>query len=210
MSFLPLKSQAALHNLENIVNEKMSLVKQGSGDETTRFRQAVYIDWTKRTLIPDSCGNQPGYSCIISCFVENLMLDNNSHFKTVKGYIESMNTLFKLRGFAIPIDLSDKQNMCTRLIDDIEQEETIAKQQSLLTKEMFVNMGKLAAISPKNSANSVLHDWFCLIRICGFRVTEYAQTTQTKIDVHQYSSGVRKSSKHSSQEIGSLRMTKGQ
>jgi hypothetical protein len=54
---------------------------------------------------------------------------------------------------------------------------------------MFVNMGKLAAISPKNSANSVLHDWFCLIRICGFSVAEYAQTSQTKIDVHQYSSG---------------------
>jgi hypothetical protein len=54
---------------------------------------------------------------------------------------------------------------------------------------MFVNMGKLAAILPKNLANSVLHDCFCLIRICGFRVAEYAQTTQTKIDVHQYSSG---------------------
>ena len=51
-------------------------------------------------------------------------------------------------------------------------------------------MGKLAAISPKNLANSVLHDWFCLTRISGFRVAEYAQTsTQTKINVHQYSSG---------------------
>ena len=117
------------------------------------------------------------------------MLDNNCRYKTVKGYVESINTLFKLRGFAIPIDLSDKQNTCTRLIDEIEREETIAKQRSPLTKDMFVNMGRLAAISPKNSANSVLHDWFCLIRICGFRVAEYAQTTQTKIDVHQYSSG---------------------
>jgi hypothetical protein len=56
-------------------------------------------------------------------------------------------------------------------------------------KEMFINMGKLAAMSPKYSANSVLHDWFFLIRICGFRVAEYAQTTQTKINLHQYSSG---------------------
>jgi hypothetical protein len=141
----------------------MSLVKLGSGDETTRFRQAVYIDWTIKKHIPDPCGGQPGYSCVISCFVENLMLDNNCPYKTVKGYVESINTLFKLRGFAIPIDLSDKQNMCTRLIDEIERKETIAKQRSPLTKEMFVNMGKLEAISPKNSANSVLHDWFCLI-----------------------------------------------
>jgi hypothetical protein len=120
MLFLPPESQATLCNLENIVNAKMSLVKQGSGDETARFRHAVYIDWTKRKVVPDPCGNQPGYSCIISCFVENLMLDNNCHFKTVKGYVESINTLFKLRGFAILIDFSDKQNMCTRLIDEIE------------------------------------------------------------------------------------------
>jgi hypothetical protein len=73
---------------------------------------------------------------------------------------------------------------------------------------MFVNMGKLAAILPKNSANSVLHDWFCLIRICGFRVAEYAQTTQTKINVHQYSSG-KEVIKHSYQEIGSSKMTRG-
>jgi hypothetical protein len=156
---------------------------------TPLFRQAVYIDWTKRKIISDPCGDQPGYSCVISCCVENLMLDKNCRFKTVKGYVESINTLFKLRGFAIPIDLSDKQNMCTRLIDKIKREETIAKQRSPLTKEMFVNMGKLAAILPQNSANSVLHDWFCLIRICGFRVAEYAQTTQTKINTNQYSSG---------------------
>ena len=98
----------------------MSLITQGSGDETAHFRQAVYIDWTKRKLIPDPCGDQPGYSCVISCFVENLMLDKNCRFKTVKGYVESINTLFKLRGFAIPIDFSDKQNLCTRLIDEIE------------------------------------------------------------------------------------------
>jgi hypothetical protein len=191
MLFLPPESQAALRNLENIINKKMSLIKQDSGDETARFRQAVYIDWTKRILIliPDPCGDQPGYSCVISCIVENLMLDKNCCFKTVKEYVESINNLFKLRGFAIPIDLSDKQNMCTRLIDKIEREETIAKQRSPLTKEMFINMGKLAAIFSKNSANLVLHDWFCLIRICGFRVAEYAQTTQTKINVHQNSSG---------------------
>ena len=56
------------------------------------------------------------------------MLDNNCRYKTVKGYVESINTLFKLRGFAIPIDPSDKQNTCTRLIDEIEREEIIAKQ----------------------------------------------------------------------------------
>ena len=120
MSCLPPESQADLRNLNDIINKKMSLIKRGSRDETAHFRQAVYIDWTKRKLIHDPCGDQPGYSCVISCFVENLMLDKNCHFKLVKGYDESINTLFKLRGFVIPIDLSDKQNVCTRLIDEIE------------------------------------------------------------------------------------------
>ena len=72
------------------------------------------------------------------------MLDNNSCSKTVKGYTESINTLFRLRGFPVPVDLSDKNNMCTRLIDALENEEVIAKQQNPITNEMFANMEKLA------------------------------------------------------------------
>jgi hypothetical protein len=68
------------------------------------------------------------------------MLDNNDCSKTVKGYGESVNTLFKLRGFPIPVDLSDKNNTCTRLIDTMETEEVIAKQQNQITNEKFANL----------------------------------------------------------------------
>jgi hypothetical protein len=57
------------------------------------------------------------------------MLDNNCCSKTVKGYVESINTLFKLRGFPIHVVLSNRNTMCTRLIDAMETEELIAKQQ---------------------------------------------------------------------------------
>ncbi len=116
------------------------------------------------------------------------MLDNNSRSKTVKGYAECINTLFRLRGFPVPVDLSDKNNMCTRLIDALENEEVIAKQQNPITNEMFANMEKLAWESSKDSAISTIFDFFCLIRITGFRIAEYGQTTQTKVDMHEYPS----------------------
>ena len=85
--------------------------------------------------------------------------------------------LFRLRGFPIPVDLSNKSNMSTKLIDAIESEELIAKQ---------LSPGKK---SPMDSAISVIFDIFCLIIITGFRVAEYAQTTQTKVDLQKYPSG---------------------
>ena len=187
--FLPTESQAALHDLENIIDAKLSRIKRGSADETARFRQAIFISWTKKKFIPDPCGEHQGYQRIVSCFIENLMRDNNSRSKTVKGYVESINTLFKLRGFSIPVDLSDKNNLCTKLIDALETEEVIAKQRNPITNEMFASMEKLAQQSQQDSAISVLFDFFCLIRITGFRIAEYGQTTQTKVDMHEYPSG---------------------
>jgi hypothetical protein len=72
------------------------------------------------------------------------MLDNNCHSKTVKGYVESINTLFKLREFPIPVDLSNRNNTCTRLIDALKTEEVIAKQRNPITNKMFANMEKSA------------------------------------------------------------------
>ncbi len=56
---------------------------------------------------------------------------------------------------------------------------------------MFAQMGANAAKSHVDSIDQVIFDFFSLIRICGFRVAEYAQTTQTKIDYHEYPSGKR-------------------
>ncbi len=71
----------------------------------------------------------------------------------------------------------------------METEEVIAKQQNPITNEMFANLEKPAQQSPRDSTTSVLIDLFCLIRITSFRVAEYAQTTQTKVDMHECPSG---------------------
>jgi hypothetical protein len=50
-------------------------------------------------------------------------------------------------------------------------------------------MAKRAKISQQDSVDSVLSDFFNLIRVGGFRVAEYAQKTQTKINEFEYGSG---------------------
>ncbi len=148
MLFLPAKSRAVLGDLGNLVEAKIARLKQGASLETTRFRQAQFIKWCYQKLIPDPCGNEPGYERIVACFAENPMFDYNSHSATVQGYVESINKLFGLRNFPIPAALKDNENMVPKLIHACGREENIAKQQSPLTKEMYVEMAKHAGASP--------------------------------------------------------------
>ena len=189
MSFLPPESRAALFALGNYVDAKMSRLKHGADVETERFRQAQYINWCTLKLIPDPCGADRGYERIAACFAENLIMDCNSHSATVQGYAASINKLFEMRGFPIPADISDKNNMVSKIIHACEREETIARRRSPITKEMYVVMAKLAKTSLVDSAESVVFEFFNLIRVGGFRVAEYAQTTQTRVDEFEYASG---------------------
>jgi hypothetical protein len=189
LSFLPAKSRAALGDLGNLVDANIARLEQGASLETSRFRQAQFIKWCNQKLIPDPCGNEPGYEWTVACFAENLMFDCNSHSATVQGYVESINKLFALRSFPIPADLKDKDNMVAKLIHASEREENIAKQRSPLTKEMYVEIAKHAGASPRDSVDPVLFGFFNLIRVGGSRVAEYAQKSQTKVDEYEYSLG---------------------
>ena len=137
----------------------------------------------------DPCGSKPGYKRIVACFIERLMMDHNSRSATVCGYAESVNTLFRLRSLPAPADLSDRTNMCTRIILAREKEEDIAKQRSPITREMFAALCHLANNASADSLEAVVADWFKFIRITGLRCAEYAQKTQSAIDEHEYPSG---------------------
>ena len=163
MQFLPAESQASLSALGNIVDRKLSRLKTDSEIETTRFRQAVYLNFAKRHGIQDPCGSEPGFQRVIACFIEQLMLDHNSRSATVRGYVESINTLFKLRSFDPPADLSDRTNMCTKIIIAREKEECIARQRSPITQEIYSALLDQAKKSFVDSAESVVFDWFTLI-----------------------------------------------
>ena len=141
--------------------------------------------------MPDPCGNHAGYERIVACFLEQLMHDHNSRSATVRGYAQAINTLFELRKCKIPADLSDRTNTCYSLILAREKEETVARQRSPITREMFTALLERAKTSQIDSDVAVVAQWFILIRITGFRCSEYAQTRQSAFDEYEYPSGRR-------------------
>jgi hypothetical protein len=120
LSFLPPESRAALFALGNYVDAKISRLKHGADVETERFRQAQYINWCTLKLIPDPCGANRGYERIAACFAENLTMDCNSRSTIVQGYAASINKLFEMRGFPIPADILNKNNMVSKIIHACE------------------------------------------------------------------------------------------
>ncbi len=97
-----------------------------------------------------------------------------------------------MRNCTIPADLSDKENVCTKIINAREQEEDIARQRSSITNEICVYLlNHVRDGASQDSFEAVMTDFLIVIRLLGLRVSEYAQTTQHEIDVHEYPSGKR-------------------
>ena len=101
--------------------------------------------------------------------MEQLMLDHNSRSATVRGYVESVNILFKLGDFDPPADLLDCTNMCTKIIVAREKEECIARQRSPITRKIYSALLDQANKSLVDSVETTVFDWFTLIRITGLR-----------------------------------------
>jgi len=76
----------------------------------------------------DPCGYEPGFERVVACFMEKLILDDNSRSATLRGHIDAINKLFQLRNFKPPADLSDGTNMCARILFAREKEEDITRQ----------------------------------------------------------------------------------
>jgi hypothetical protein len=76
------------------------------------------------------------------------------------------------------------------LINNMLREEDIARQCAPLENEIFAEL-QCSANSSKNcnSVNNLLFDCVSLGHYIGPRLSEYAQTTQDKVDYHTYPSG---------------------
>jgi hypothetical protein len=75
--------------------------------------------------------------------------------------------------------------MCSKIILAREKEESVARQQSPITQEIYSALINQANKSPVNSVEWVLADWFTLIQITGLCCAEYTQKTQTSYDEHE-------------------------
>ncbi len=76
------------------------------------------------------------------------------------------------------------------IINNLIKEETVASQRSPLDSTIFAELQQAASSSHScNSGQNLLFDILTLARFIGPRVSEYAQTTQDKVDYHIYPSG---------------------
>ncbi len=114
----------------------------------------MYIRFTKMHNILDPCGCQSGCARIIACFIEQLMFDHNSCSATVLGYVEAINTLFRLSQFDIPADLLDQSNMCSKIILARDREENVARQKSNCTRDVFCSVGSGSEVRRRFARNS--------------------------------------------------------
>ena len=196
MFFLPDRAKSHLNDMGNRVDRELAQSRQGPEIETDAARQAHYIKWADILGIPDPCGPYPGYQRIVAIYIKYVQCGVNINSikvlrsATVKGYAESVNTLFKLRNMPVPADLSDPNNMSAMLINNMLREEQIARQRAPLDNEIFAELRRVANASKSDdSANMLLRDVVTLGRDIGPRLSEYAQKNQRKVDVHTYPSG---------------------
>jgi hypothetical protein len=109
---------------------------------------------------------------------------------TIRGYATSINLLFRLRGMKAPADTSNPNNMAGILINNLVKEEDIARQRSPLDSNIFAKLLWKSNVSClPDSEQHTLFDLVVLGCYIGPRVSEYAQTTDKKVDYHVYPSG---------------------
>ncbi len=108
---------------------------------------------------------------------------------TVKGYAEAVNNFFKLRCFSPPADLSDPNNMMAILLNNMLQEEDIARQRAPIDNNFFAELRQTTSASKcKDSVSDLLFDVMALGHYIGPCLSKYAQTTNDKVDYHTYPS----------------------
>jgi hypothetical protein len=127
--------------MRHCVDQEMTKSQRGPDLETEATWQAHYIKWAKIFCIPDPCGYYKGFMRIVAIFIKYVQCGINYNNKqvlcsaTVQGYARVVNNLFKLRSFSPIADLSDPNNMTAILLNNMLQEENIARQCAQLDKK---------------------------------------------------------------------------
>jgi hypothetical protein len=124
----------------------MAQSQRGPDLETEAARQAHYIKWAKIFGIPDPCSYYGGFIKIVAIYIKFVQCGVNYNNKqvlcsaTVQGYAKVVDNHFKLRSFSPPADLFDPNNMTAILLNNMLQEEDIARQRPLLNNEIFTKL----------------------------------------------------------------------
>jgi hypothetical protein len=109
---------------------------------------------------------------------------------TLREYATAVITLFQLRGYKQPTELSNPSNMPGIIINNLIKEENVASQRSPLDSTIFAELQRAASSSHSHGSDqNILFDVPTLSHFIGSRISKYAQTTQDKVDYHVYPSG---------------------
>jgi len=146
--------------------------------------------------VVDPCGAALGYQRIVAIylmFAKNGVNFNNKSglcSNTLAGYGDAVNVLFLLRGFLLPVVISDPNNASGIIIKNLKKEEDIASQRSPLDSAIFSEIQHVSSISKsEDSEDSLMMDLSCINRVTGSRMSKYSQSKGSKIDYHTFPSG---------------------
>ncbi len=158
--------------------------------------QAHYIKWAKIFDIPNPCGYYKGFIRILAIYINYVQCGVNYNNKpvlcsaTVQGYAKAVNNLFKFRCLSPPANLSNRNNMMAILLNNMLREEGIARQHAQLDNKFFAKLCQTTAASKcEDSVSDLLFNVMAIGCYIGPCLSEYAQTTQDKVDHHTYPSG---------------------
>ncbi len=178
------------------VDQETAQSRRGPDLEIEATWQAHDIKWAKIFGIPDPCGYYEGFIRIVAIYIKYVQCGINYNNKQVlwsamvRGYAKAVNDLFKLRSFSPPADSSDQNNMTVILLNNMLWEEDIARQRAPLDNEIFAELRQMAIASKcKDSVSDLLFYIVALGCYIGPCLSEYAQTTQDKVNHHTYPSG---------------------
>jgi hypothetical protein len=173
------------------VDQEMAQSQRGPDLETEAAWQAHYIKWVKIFGIPDPSGYYEGFIRIVAIYIKYIQCGvnyNNKqvlHSATVQGYVKVINNLFKLRSVSSPANLSNPNNITAILLNNMLGEEDIARQPAPLDNKKIAKLHQTATASKcKDSVSDLLFGVGALGHYIGRCLSEYAQTTQDKVNHH--------------------------
>jgi hypothetical protein len=186
--FLPDLARANLADMGSHVGREMANSRRGTDLETEAARQSHTIDWSRIMGMPDPCRSNVGYQRIVAIYIKylqsgvNYYNKNNLRSATLCGYTTTINTLFELQNYRLPI-------MAGVIINNVIKEENIAKQQAPLDNAIFAEIQQSALDSNiPNLDRSLFADIVALGQYIVHRVSKYTQKTQLKVNHHVYPS----------------------
>ena len=103
--------------------------------------------------VADPCGAVLGYQRIVAIYLmfakNGVNFNNKSGLRsnTLAGYGDAVNVLFLLRGFPLPVVISDPNNASGIIIKNLKKEEDIASQRSPLDSAIFAEIQRVSSIS---------------------------------------------------------------